>query len=439
MVNRSNERVMIQCRSEVKKNAVRREVIDGIEHIIVSSSTLPDNIVMNGGLYSAGEIEKGFQTLEGTLAPVEHPSDADGNFISATSAQAINGFHAGAFNANVRRENGRVHIDKIINVQTALQTDRGKRLLDRIVELETNADPRPIHTSVAAYLDVEFLDGPRTNAAGQKYEWIAKDMVFDHDAILLDSVGAAQPHQGVGVAVNGKKLSVNVAEIAGNEGESFSEIHLSVMDALERSAFAADWIEELFPDRVIFWSKDQLFEVPFVTDGDGISTIVGIPVPVEREVSFNPVTNSEGDPMKDLIINALKEAGIETDDRSDDQLYKAHVQLMASEELPVPPANPEATPDIGLAVSEALKPLTDKLAGLEAKLTANDDAEVTRLADIVANSGKFPGLDAESAKLLGVDKLGEMAGNTQQAYGVSPIFEANGSDDTFAAPTEMPE
>ena len=438
MVNRSNERVMIQCRSEVKKNAVRREVIDGIEHIIVSSSTLPDNIVMNGGLYSAGEIEKGFQTLEGTLAPVEHPSDADGNFISATSAQAINGFHAGAFNANVRRENGRVHIDKIINVQTALQTDRGKRLLDRIVELETNADPRPIHTSVAAYLDVEFLDGPRTNAAGQKYEWIAKDMVFDHDAILLDSVGAAQPHQGVGVAVNGKKLSVNVAEITGNEGESQTEIHKSVSDALERSAFAAEWIEELFPDRVIFWSKDQLFEVPFVTDIDGISTIVGIPVPVEREVSFNPVTNSEGDPMKDLIINALKEAGIETDDRSDNDLFKAYTQLMASEELP-DGEDAEVAPDLAGVVANALKPLTDKLAGLEAKLTANDDAEVTRLADIVANSGKFPGLDAESAKLIPVAKLAEMAANTQQAYGVSPIFEANGSDDTFAAPTAMPE
>ena len=100
----------LQCSTKVNKENVRRETIDGVEHIIVSSHTLPDNIVMNGGLYPAEEIASSFDSLERTLAPVEHPTDAAGNFISANDPLAIHNFHAGAFNSNVRRENGRVHI-----------------------------------------------------------------------------------------------------------------------------------------------------------------------------------------------------------------------------------------------------------------------------------------------------------------------------------------
>ncbi len=43
------KRRMIQCATAINKDAVRRENIDGVEHIIVSSFTLPDDIVMNGG------------------------------------------------------------------------------------------------------------------------------------------------------------------------------------------------------------------------------------------------------------------------------------------------------------------------------------------------------------------------------------------------------
>jgi len=151
------KRILIQCRTKVNSDSIRRETLDGVEHIIVSSATLPDDIVMNGGLYPADEIAISFETLEGTLAPVEHP-EIDGKFLPANDARAIHNFHAGAFNKNVKREGGRVHIDKFINVQEALKTERGKRLLDRVNELETNDNPRPIHTSTGVFLDVEELD-----------------------------------------------------------------------------------------------------------------------------------------------------------------------------------------------------------------------------------------------------------------------------------------
>ena len=48
-------------------------------------------------------------------------------------------------------------LDKVINVQKALKTDKGKRLLDRIEELETNEMARPIHTSVGVFVTLKML------------------------------------------------------------------------------------------------------------------------------------------------------------------------------------------------------------------------------------------------------------------------------------------
>ena len=151
------KRIMLHCDSKINSANVRRKTINGIEHIIVKSKTMPDDIVMNGVFYPAFETAKSFETLERTLAPIEHPVDSDGAFLPASDPVAIHGFHAGAFNMNVRRENGFVQIDKYINVQEALKTDRGKRLLDRINEIETSSDPRPIHTSTGLFLEVEEI------------------------------------------------------------------------------------------------------------------------------------------------------------------------------------------------------------------------------------------------------------------------------------------
>lgn len=468
--NRSQNpsRVMIQCRTAVNRDAVRRQSIDGVEHIIVSSATLPDDVVMNGGLYPAEEIAKSFESLELTLAPIEHPQ-IDGQFISANDPRAIHDFHAGAFNMNVRRENGRVWVDKFINVAEARKTDRGKRLLDRIDELENNDDPRPIHTSVGVFVLPEELDEPQTNADGDEFTWIARDMLFDHDAILLDSVGAAQPHQGVGVAVNRKGEECRVDEyllddiepinndasvkfdrlcaLAGNQdGASFSELHRSVMDALEKSAIDADWIEELFTDRVIFWSKEDLFEVPFVVDEQGIATIVGVPLPVERNVTFTPKTNhSEGDAMRELMLNVLAAAGITVNaDISDADLLAKYNELQANQS---DSDGAGAGDDKGIAdvvanaVAQATKPLTEQIEGLQAKMNSADDAELNRLADLVGNSDKFPGLDVEGAKKLGIDTLKSMAANCAPAFGVSPVINAGsqGADEQFSAPADMPE
>lgn len=175
---------------------IRHETRNGRAVVVVPSATLPDDVVMNRIRYPADVIANGYQTLEGTLAPLGHPR-ISGAYVNAANPEAINGYHVGAWNENVRRENSRVLLDKVIDVERANSTEAGKRLMDAI-----NAG-EPIHTSTGLFLEVN-------DAQHEDYDRVATSMVADHDAFLLGEQGAATPDQGVGVFVNsaGEELEV---------------------------------------------------------------------------------------------------------------------------------------------------------------------------------------------------------------------------------------
>ena len=437
------KQILIQCASLVARDAVKRVNIDGVEHIVISSMTLPDDIVMNGGLYPADEIAKSYLGLNRTLAPVEHPTDAEGNYISASDPAAIHNFYAGAYNDNARRENGRVSVDKVINVAEARKTDRGKRLLDRVAEIESNPEARPIHTSVGVWVDVEQLNQPQTNAKGDQFTWIARNMTFDHDAILLDSVGAAQPHQGVGMAVNrdGVEFEVQRHVINArpskpkNNQTSVDTLRDALHDAISRdpTGSLAEWhyIEDIYPDegRVIFSLDGNLFEAAYTLDESGRATIVSVPLPVKREVTYKPRTNRKGDAMKELMLKALADAGIAVNaDISDADLLAKYNELLAKQNNQGGGAdNGAGAVDATVAaVNKALEPVMGKLTSLEQKVNQRDNEELERLANIVGNSDKYPGVDVEAAKKLGVETLKGMVANCQKSHGL-PLTTNDGN------------
>ena len=80
----SKVRVNVRCANVGK---IRRETRDGREKIIVPSATLPDDVVMNGITYPAAEIEASYKTLEGTPAPLGHPT-LGGKFCAAKIGRA---------------------------------------------------------------------------------------------------------------------------------------------------------------------------------------------------------------------------------------------------------------------------------------------------------------------------------------------------------------
>ncbi len=196
---------------------------DGDTITIRSTTPVVDDIVMNGGLYPADEIAKSYASLEGTPAPLDHPIDADGNFISASNGDGLQKFYVGAVNKNVSYKNGVVESDVVINKAQALAHPSGQKFLDRLNSKD------PIHISTGLMLQKEQSVG---NSKGKDYQWIARNLSFDHVAILLNSQGAGTPDDGVGMWTNAEKTQfvVNHQKPEKSFNEKVSEIVLDLLD-----------------------------------------------------------------------------------------------------------------------------------------------------------------------------------------------------------------
>lgn len=198
--------------TQVNSASIRKETINGREHWIVPSYTLPSDVVMNGGLYPASEIDAHYLKLEGKLAPLGHPQ-VNGKFVSASSLEGINLGHIGAANQNVKKVGNRIYSEKRIDIEVCCRTEGGRRLHERLEAIANGESVEPIHTSVALMLEKI----PNTDKS-KPYDWIARIHDIDHDAILLDEAGAATPEQGVGLMVNtadAQYLPTNVGLLSG--------------------------------------------------------------------------------------------------------------------------------------------------------------------------------------------------------------------------------
>ena len=334
---------LVFCSQKVNKSDIRRENRRGVEHVIIPSFTLPPNIVMNGGLYPESEVKKSFVSLNRTPVTIEHP-ELDGQYVSANDPEIDFEYRFGAFNENANvMEDGRISVDKVINVQKALMSDKGKRLLDRINELETSNNPRPIHTSVGVFVDAEELDKPMTNADGTDYGWIARNMIFDHDAILLDSIGAATPDQGTGIGINEETIKVE---------------HFIVNEA---------------PDKSIQDDKSEL---------------------------ENNHQSHEDDKMREAIIAALTKLGVTVNaELSDSELLAQYneAQLKANEKAD---DKVEKKVEVNTDLADTVKDQADQIAELQSTIKANaDDAIAEKIKTIQANE-KYKTISENSLKAI---------------------------------------
>jgi len=273
----------VNVRVAVNAASIRREQHNGREHIVVPSFTLPDGVVMNNGLYPKEEIDKAYAGLEGTLAPLSHPM-VDGDYVSARQPEAINAYHVGAWNRNVQRVGNRVAIEKWIDVEFAKNSESGRALLEAIDKQE------PIHTSTGIFLDREMTP----NADG--YGWIARNMQFDHDAILIGETGAATPEDGVGMMVN-KTFVINSAIPAVNEDaldDSYGE-KLAILSEAVKERFATSdsyaYVQDFDDRALIYVTPEGTYTIDYHYEGDN-PILTGESKPVVVETSYKVKTNS---------------------------------------------------------------------------------------------------------------------------------------------------
>jgi hypothetical protein len=357
------KQVRVNVRSIANVAAVRREKRHGRDVLIVPSATLPDDVVMNGIRYPADEIEKSYASLNRTPAPLGHPV-INGQHVSARDPEGINIGYIGAWNENARRENGRVFLDKVIDVEFAGRTDGGKAVLAAI-----NAGD-PVHTSTGLLCELEACnDGKAT--------FTARNMLFDHDAILIGEDGAATPSQGVGMLVNGQQVEVINSSIDYAD-DNLDWAGMNLLDAFDRVAKAGRW-EKI---------KATLLRAITPERED--------PQTLENDMT---VTKEQFDGLSaavEAVANGLK----------------------------------ELTAGLPAVVANQVKPLTENMEALQNSAKASADAE---LAGYVATIVKANILDAETAGTLTLNAAKVLAAKSAPgtALGLNPAFTVGNAADEF--------
>jgi hypothetical protein len=315
----------VNIRTAVNSAGIRKERRNGRDVIIVPSATLPDNVVMNRIRYPADEIAKSYHTLNMKPAPLGHP-EIEGAFVSASDPRGMVRGFIGAWNENVRRENGRVFLDKIIDVEYASNTTGGKAVLEAINK------GQPIHTSTGLYA----MMLPLQNDADA--DSMATDIVFDHDAILLGEEGAATPAQGVGMLVN--------KAVAGN-GEQVAVVNSS----LEEEA-----------DERIDWA------VSYLSDA------------IDRREKVGKLTK-----LKSAIMEAL---GLS--EREPDTTQQKDADMADDKQLEALSAQVNTLSESVTKALDGIKSLTDAQAAIVANQNAKDEAELADLRAKIVKANLLP-------------------------------------------------
>lgn len=380
----------------------------GSTYTIAAACGAVDEIVMNGVYYAAAELAKGAPTLTDKPAPIGHPKNAAGQYISANSGDALLTAYAGVVCRNGRHTGGRTLADLEINAAQAKAHPKGDKVIAWAEAAVNGENPEPMHVSTGLFADMVDEAG---EVGGKKYTRRATNIRYDHLALLPDGGGAGTPEQGVGMFNDGEgglqeveTFAINTEpedkraagllrwlnRLVGNGASdlSFDQITSLLYAALPKGA----WLREVF-DRYVVWcdeSTGKCYRQDYSVASDGSSVaFAGQAVEVTRRVEYVPVTNHrEADNVKDTILAALNAAGIAVAGLTDAQLLTAYNALQAKPH------------------TDALTAANSKLAEIEQAANAARDAELTTLATELATNSKS--LTAADFKAMGLARCKEL-------------------------------
>nr|DAK90716.1 MAG TPA: Prohead core protein serine protease [Caudoviricetes sp.] len=405
---------------------ISEQIIDGDPHYVIKNVVpVVDDVVMNNGLYPGEEIRRSYHGLDGKPAPYNHPM-IDGKYVSASMTRAANQFSVGAWIENPSHDGSKALVDLKINKVKAERSEKGQELIGRIEALKNSAEgAEPIHVSTGLLLNREAAEG---TSKGKKYTWIARNMEWDHLAILPPGVpGAGTPEDGVGIfATNGEqieRITVNLEDstvpdesankinykswlhkainyITNKSDLSFENISEQIRQILKAEVGEDVWpyIVAVYDDRVGFEIKGQIFQQFYIVEDDVVK-LVGERVKAVYKTELEPVKSTEGE------ISMTNE----------------ELQAVLAEALK--PVQESLT-----AVNQKLTDIEAENVKLKEQLQANTEQEETAMRAAIIAELKLP----ESAvNALKGEALRETYALTSKPAALKGGFQPNHADDDF--------
>ena len=420
-------RSLVNIASLVVNSDIRTETIEGVEFIVIPSRTLPKDVVMNSIMYPSEEVEAAISTLDMSPVTIGHPV-VNGKFAPASDpiSQAAYGILGAHNRVKGKTDDGRWVVEKLIPTEQLQNTERGKKLAEAIKH------KRPIHTSTGVYLTKEPEIG--VNAMGQEYTSRAKIDRFDHDAILLNEVGAATPEQGVGLFVNeaGEKEETEVMYVNLSSGDDFSMssngMRMKIQEAAQKQ-FADDdewlYVEDFNETKAIICHKQKQFAVEYKMVGDEVEFVGELKKVESAGFKFTEVIGRIVDKMISVVKSEPSdESQMVNSNREGNEVDETKVQEMIANALAAQEA--KSAEVIKQAIDGAVA------AALAANAQTQSEAEKAQLVEQVVNAKLLP---EEAAKECGIAALKAMLeGNSkgQPAMGLRRGVASNQDEDIFA-------
>lgn len=372
---------------------ISEQIIDGDDHYVIKNVVpLVDDVVMNSGLYPADEIKKTYNGLNGNPAPYNHPQ-VDGAYVSAHNVRAVNQYHVGSWIENASHDGGKVIVDMKINKVIAERSDKGAELLARIKSLMDNAEgAEPIHVSTGLLLNRETSEG---TSKGKKYSWVARNMEWDHLAILPPGTpGAGTPEDGVGIfATNGEeieRITVNLSDSM-NPDESANKIndkswlHRAINFMANKSDLSFQDITRQLSDIIKQDVPDNTWPYILAVYDDRFGYEIDGATYMQHYVIIDDVVQLAGERVK--------------------AVYKTELEPVKSTEGEISMTNEE----MQAIFAEALKPVQETLTAVNLKVTDLESQNKDLREQLTANSKQEE--TAMRAAIIAELKLPEVAVN----------------------------
>lgn len=306
-----------------------------------------DGAIMNNIKYPADENAKGMKTLNGMPMTLTHPADEDGRNVSVFSPDGID-FYSGGKITNTYNKNGTWYADSDIDEKKLRASEMGEYFANRL----DNGESIGVSTG---------LTFEANNESGDGYKMIARNMSFDHLAMLHES---EKPAGG----------DATVMRFNGEDVQVFNIDDYEPLEPQDESAFnkLVNKLKRHFAPATDKGYNSQEFDVNQPNEGSIMNRD-------EMLEALGLATNSQAtdDELKTLLKSKLAANASED--------FTATLETIDTSKAP-----------------EWAETLINKVNSLESQLAANANKELNEVAEQVAALNK--GLDADDAKALGLEK-----------------------------------